>query len=88
MRRLTFHDTIFVFIIMILICGLMLKGKFIYNLLKNNRNIYHIRVNSYNKVETYLTDKYEKNESSGCISFKDEFEIKRIVCNSYTITQY
>lgn len=57
--------------------------------LKNRgEKIYQIEVNSFNGQEIYMTNEYTKDEKTGCITFKDMIGVKRIVCNSYTITEY
>lgn len=55
---------------------------------KNDKPIYQIEVNNFNSPESYLTSEWEKDEKTGCIKFKDEFGIKHIVCNNYTIVEY
>ena len=72
-----------------LIIGMFIfKGIMIYNAKKSNKPIYEININNLKQIEIYMTNEYTKDEKSGCITFKDEFGIKHIVCNNYTITQY
>jgi hypothetical protein len=78
----------FVIIILIIIGGFIFKVGLITEAKKNDKTIYQIEVNSFNSVESYTTTEYEKEEKSGCIKFKDEFGIKHIVCNNYSITEY
>jgi hypothetical protein len=78
----------FVIIIVIIIGGFIFKVGLITEAKKNDKTIYQIEVNSFNSVESYTTTEYEKEEKSGCIKFKDEFGIKHIVCNNYSITEY
>jgi 3-dehydroquinate dehydratase len=76
-------------IIFILMAGMFIfKGFMIYDAKKNNKPIYEVHVNNFQQIETYMTGEYSKDEKSGCITFRDEFGIKHIVCNNYTITQY
>lgn len=69
-------------------------GMFVFRILmiskarNDGKTIYEIQVNSFNHVENYATTDYVKDDNTGCIKFKDEFGIKRIVCNDYTITEY
>lgn len=74
----------FVFIISMM----ALRGAMIYRSLSGGEKVYEITVNNYQTPESYLTSKYEKDAKSGCITFKDEFGFKQIVCNNYTITEY
>lgn len=78
-----------VIMVFILIIGMFIfKGFMVYDAKKNNKPIYEVNVNNFQRIETYMTYEYSKDEKSGCITFKDEFGIKHIVCNNYTITQY
>ena len=63
-------------------------GWFVYKGKSENRIIYIIDVNNFNGRQTHVTYDYEKDETTGCISFKDEFGIKRTICNNYSITQF
>ena len=66
----------------------ILRGTLIVRSLKSKERVYEVVVNSYNGAQSYLTNEYTKDKETGCITFKDEVGIKRIVCNSYTITEY
>lgn len=55
---------------------------------KNGKAVYEINVNSFNRIETYTTTEFTRDEKTGCIKFKDEFGLKHVVCNNYTITEY
>jgi hypothetical protein len=55
---------------------------------KNGKTVYEINVNSFNRIETYTTTEFTRDEKTGCIKFKDEFGLKHVVCNNYTITEY
>jgi hypothetical protein len=55
---------------------------------KNGKTVYEINVNSFNRIETYTTTEFTRGEKTGCIKFKDEFGLKHVVCNNYTITEY
>jgi hypothetical protein len=78
----------FVIVITVIILSLLFRVNMVLDIKKNGKTIYQISVNKFNEVETYMTGEYTRDEKSGCISFKDEFGIKRIVCNNYTITEY
>jgi len=94
MRRDSFDRTFslmrgFIVLVFILIIGMFLfRGYLIYGAKKGGKPMYEIEVNNFQQVESYFTKEYTKDEKTGCITFKDEFGIKRIVCNNYTITQY
>jgi hypothetical protein len=79
---------LFTIIIATIVGCLILKINLITEAKKNNKTIYQIEVNNFNNFESYTTTEYEKEEKSGCIKFKDEFGIKHIVCNNYSITEY
>jgi hypothetical protein len=79
---------LFTIIIATIVGCLILKINLITEAKKNNKTIYQIEVNNFNNFESYTTIEYEKEEKSGCIKFKDEFGIKHIVCNNYSITEY
>jgi hypothetical protein len=81
-------NRIFIVMVILVIAMLVFRGALIFKSFTGNETIYQVNVNRYNDIETYLTNKYEKDEKTGCIKFKDEFGIKRIVCNNYTITEY
>ena len=83
-----FLKVFFVIMIAILIGGFIFKVGLITNAKKNDKTIYQIEVNNFNSHESYITTEYEKEENTGCIKFKDEFGIKHIVCNNYSITEY
>ena len=83
-----FLKVLFTIIIVIIIGGFIFKVGLITEAKKNNKTIYQIEVNNFNNVESYTTTEYEKEEKSGCIKFKDEFGIKHIVCNNYSIAEY
>lgn len=79
-----FFALIFLFIIGMFV----FKGVMIYNAKKSNKVLYEIQVNNFQQIESYFTSEYTKDKETGCITFKDEFGIKHIVCNNYTISQY
>ena len=79
-----FFALIFLFIIGMFV----FKGVMIYNAKKSNKTVYEIQVNNFQQIESYFTSEYTKDKETGCITFKDEFGIKHIVCNNYTISQY
>jgi hypothetical protein len=58
------------------------------NSINGGKKLYEVKVNSYNTYESYLTNEFTKDKETGCITFKDEIGIKRIVCNNYTITEF
>lgn len=75
-------------IVFIIIGTIVFRTYFILNSTKSNKKVYEIQVNNFNTHESYLTYEFTKDPQTNCISFKDEFGIKRIVCNNYTITEY
>lgn len=80
---------IFFGLIVVLIVGmLIIRVSFIMDAKKGGKQLYEISVNKFNETETYMTSSYTRDKETGCIKFKDEFEITRIVCNNYTITEY
>lgn len=87
-KSFNFVKIIIGFVIFLMIGTIIFKVGLISNTKKNNKPLYEIEVNSFNHVETYITTDYVKEPTTGCIKFKDEFGIKRIVCNNYTITEY
>lgn len=80
----TFINLIFVIVFILIFYKIFL----IVRAVGNSKPLYEINVNSYNQVETYITEKYIINPDTKCLSFKDEIGIKRTVCNNYTITEY
>lgn len=83
-----FSKIFFGVVLSLMVIIIAFKFVFVYNVKQDGKFIYQIDVNSYNGVETYTTTEFTKDEKTGCIVFKDEFGIKRIVCNNYTITEY
>lgn len=77
-----------VFFFVIILALFILQGKLVLDAKNRGERVYRIEVNSFNGVETYMTNDYTKDKETGCISFKDMIGIKRVVCNQYTITQY
>lgn len=55
---------------------------------KDGKKVYEISVNNFQHMESYITNEYTRDEKTGCITFKDEFGLKHVVCNNYTITEY
>jgi len=75
-------------VITVFIGLILLRGAMVVNSMKSGNKLYEITVNSFNTHESYLTNEFTKDKETGCITFKDEIGIKRIVCNNYTITEY
>lgn len=94
MKRDSFDRTFslmrgFIVLVFIFIIGMIgFKAYLVIDAKKSDKQIYEIHVNNFQNPESYLTKEFIKDEKTGCISFKDELGIKRIVCNNYTITQY
>jgi hypothetical protein len=84
----TFFKVVFVAIFLAIIGAFIFKIGLITDAKRNNKAIYQIEVNNYNHIESYTTTSYERDKESDCIKFKDEFGMKHIVCNNYTITEY
>jgi len=84
----TFFKVLFVGIFLAIIGAFIFKIGLITDAKRNNKAIYQIEVNNYNHIESYTTTSYERDKESDCIKFKDEFGMKHIVCNNYTITEY
>jgi hypothetical protein len=76
------------FFVLIFVGLIFLRINLVYNASKDGKKIYEIQVNNYKQVETYVTNEYVRDKETGCIKFKDEFGIKRVVCNNYTITEF
>ena len=72
----------------LIIASFVYKINFITDAKRTNKPVYEIEVNTYNHIEIYTTTEYIRDQSTGCIRFKDAFGIKRVVCNNYTITEY
>jgi hypothetical protein len=87
-RSFNFMKIMFVLVFIIIIGGVMFKFFMIADAKSNNKTIYQIEVNSFNDIESYTTTEYDRDGKTGCIQFKDEFGVKHIVCNNYTITEY
>jgi LPS O-antigen subunit length determinant protein (WzzB/FepE family) len=87
-RTFSLFRGIFVIVFIAIIGLILFKGYLVVSAKKSNKTIYDIQVNNFQTVENYLTTEYTKDEKTGCISFKDEFGIKHIVCNNYTISEY
>ncbi len=83
-----FFKAYMVVIIMLIAGGIAFKVSMVMDARKNNKTLYEIEVNNYRNVETYTTTEYTRDQTTGCIRFKDEFGIKHTVCNNYTITEY
>lgn len=82
------HKLILGIIITIFISIVLLRGSMVVNSINGGKKLYEVKVNSYNTYESYLTNEFTKDKETGCITFKDEIGIKRIVCNNYTITEF
>lgn len=76
------------FVIILIIALFIFRGTFVYQTFKSGKPVYQINVHTLNTNETYLTTEFKKDSSNGCISFKDEIGMKRVICGSYTITEY
>ena len=87
-RSFSLFKVMFVVVLIIIIGTFIFKIGLITDATRNNKTIYQIEVNNYNNVESYTTTEYVKEEKTGCIRFKDEFGIKHVVCNNYSITEY
>ena len=87
-RSFSLFKVMFVVVLIIIIGTFIFKIGLITDAKRNNKTIYQIEVNNYNNVESYTTTEYVKEEKTGCIRFKDEFGIKHVVCNNYSITEY
>lgn len=83
-----FFKVIFVLVWILIIGMFIFKIALVSNAVNSDKPLYEISVNSFDGPESYLTTEYKRDQTSGCIKFKDEFGISRIVCNNYTITQY
>ena len=87
-RSFSLFKVMFVVVLIIIIGTFIFKVGLITDAKRNNKTIYQIEVNNFNNVESYTTTGYEKEEKTGCIKFKDEFGIKHVICNNYSITEY
>ena len=80
---------IFFFMVFLLIVGLFaFRVTTVTKATKDGKKVYEISVNNFQHMESYITSEYTRDEKTGCISFKDEFGLKHVVCNNYTITEY
>lgn len=80
------HKLVFVTILVIIIGGIAFQAYVFISMKSAGKHLYTIKVNDVNGVITYFTDSYVDNGQ--CISFKDEFGVKRNVCGHYTISEY
>ena len=87
-KGFSFFKVFFVLIFLLIIGGIIFRANMYVNAKNSGKAIYEIHVNRFNETESYMTSEYTRDKETGCISFKDEFGIKRIVCNDYTITEY
>jgi len=87
-KSFSFFKVMFVVVFIIIIGTFIFKIGLITDAKRNNKTVYQIEVNNFNNFESYTTTEYEKEEKTGCIKFKDEFGIKHVVCNNYSITEY
>jgi hypothetical protein len=87
-RSSSLFKVMFVVVFIIIIGTFIFKIGLITDAKRNNKTVYQIEVNNFNNFESYTTTEYEKEEKTGCIKFKDEFGIKHVVCNNYSITEY
>jgi hypothetical protein len=87
-RSSSLFKVVFLVVLIIIIGSFIFKIGLITDAKRNNKTVYQIEVNNFNNFESYTTTEYEKEEKTGCIKFKDEFGIKHVVCNNYSITEY
>lgn len=83
-----FFKLFFGFVALVIVGLILFRVNVVMDARSKGKTIYEIRVNTYNQVETYVTSEYTRDKESGCITFKDEFGIKKVVCNNYTISEY
>ena len=71
------------------IAGIVLIFLFKLNVISQGGETYVITVPSYSgeASTTYMTKHYSK-DSTGCISFKDEIGLNRIVCGPYSVSSF
>jgi hypothetical protein len=87
-KTFSFFRIIFFVILFVIIGSFVFKSAMIYRSFNGGKKLYQVDVNSFNNVETYLTDSYVVDPNTKCLIFKDELGIKRTICNNYTITEY
>lgn len=87
-KSFSFFKVIFAVIVVLIIGTFIFKIGLITDAKRNNKAIYQIEVNNFNHIESYTTTEYVRDKESNCIKFKDEFGMKHVVCNNYTITEY
>ena len=87
-RSFSLFKIFFVLVFLLIIGSILFRVNMYFNAKNSGKAIYEIHVNRLNESESYMTSEYTRDKETGCISFKDEFGIKRIVCNDYTITEY
>lgn len=87
-RSFKFVKVIFIGIMAIVVISFLLRMVMVAGVWGKGGKVYTIDVNTFNSVESYTTNGYERDDKSGCIRFKDEFGISHVVCNNYSITEY
>ena len=84
--RTTLFKGFFIFVLLLILGTIAIRAKMVMN--ANGKTLYQIDVNNFNSHESYITTDYTRDKETGCITFKDEFGLKHVVCNSYSITEY
>jgi hypothetical protein len=80
------HKMIFLTVFLLIIGGIAFQAYIFISMRNSNKHLYTIEVNDVNGYTTYFTNSYVDNGQ--CVSFKDEFGVKRNVCGHYTISEY
>ena len=76
-------------LVFLLIIGMIFfRVNMVMDATKKGKTVYEVNVNTFKENEVYITTEYTRDKETGCIKFKDEFGIKHVVCNNYTITEF
>ena len=87
-KNFSFFKVFFVLIFIVILSTIIFRVGMIVSAKNSGKTTYEIKVNSFSGSELYITNEYTRDKETGCISFKDEFGVKHIVCNDYTIIEY
>ena len=87
-RGFSLFKVFFVLVFILILGSILFKVSMYVNAKNSGKAVYQIEVNRFNETESYMTSDYTRDKETGCITFKDEFGLKHVVCNDYTITEY
>jgi hypothetical protein len=87
-KNFNLFKVFFLLIFIAIVGSIIFRASIIMSARKSGKTTYEIRVNSFKGSQDYITTEYTRDKETGCISFKDEFGVKQIVCNNYSISEY